>query len=875
MMRAFCWEYVVLSLAFGLSSCGSKGIDGAASSNPTPATLGISPGTGTLTAIGATIQLTANVKDQNGQAISNPSVNWSSSATSVATVNSSGLVTAVKNGTAQIQAAVGNTSGQATVTVAQSPKTIAKISGDQQNGSTGLLLGAPLIVQVNDSTGHGVPSVGITFSTTNGSVTPTSAVTDAGGQAQGTWRLGDVAGPQSATAATQTSLSGSPITFTASATVLPAPTIVSVSPDTLVEGQPATVSGTNFSTVIANDQVTIDGVAATVTIASATSLTVTVPTYACSPVRLAGLNLSIGAKNASKPSIPIHTGGFVGLAVGEEAIVQDPTKFCLQFRAASAGPETYIIGLTAPAESPSTVLPFKITNAAGLGPVAPFAGPAFSRSPRRFSAVPQAQGLALTAADQARVAAMRNQLQAEAAIRAWEAENLPRLQRQAQRTLPVTAMVPGAPTSVPVVGDTILVRVPTDGAANLCTTYVTVKTVVRVVGNAGIWLYDVQNPTTDSLTLADIQSASNQFDNKIFASDTTQFGHPTDLDNNGHVFIVLTWQVNKAPNILGFVFGGDLFPGSDCPESNGGELYYGQVPDPLNQAGTGARTKSNVLAQMPTLIAHEFTHIIQFGQRLILHNGQPMALWEMEGQATFAEELAGNAVLGNASYQNYGRTTAFGAAGYNWYSDEMLKWAAFFGDLGANNQAANAPDLCTVYGNLQLTVPCDPSAFYGASWILQRYLADRFGPSYAGGLVQFTRDWIQKNPSLAGGANMQALTGVDFDQLFVQFMTALALDDEDNGTGTAWIPTIFRITSWNSADISSWISTCCQLGWLNPPVANFSSGSASRSVRGGSTAYLVLTAAGSHPAAAMNFTDLGMAPLSTALRPALWVARIQ
>ena len=186
------------------------------------------------------------------------------------------------------------------------------------------------------------------------------------------------------------------------------------------------------------------------------------------------------------------------------------------------------------------------------------------------------------------------------------------------------------------------------------------------------------------------------------------------------------------------------------------------------------------------------------------------------------------------------------------------------------------PELCTVYGNLTMTgVPCDPSAFYGASWIFQRYLADQFGPSYPGGLVQFTRDWVQKNPSLSGSANIQALTGANYDTLFVRFSAALALDDRNNGTGTGWIPPALAISSWNSDSIATYIASCCSWGWLDPPVMTFTTASSSRSVRGGSTAYLLLSAAAGHAATAIQFTDQGGAVLSGALRPALWVARIQ
>ena len=803
-----------------------------------------------------------------------------------------GTVTATTNASGQGQSTwtLGGTVGTQTVTAtvgtltavtftasaaAGAAASVGKQAGDGQSGTAGAAVATPPAVIVMDAFSNPKAGVAVAFAVASGggSITGANQSTNGSGVATvGSWTLG-VAGANTLTATvTGSGITGNPVTFTATATAL---SLASVQPDTLVEGQTATLTGTGFSTTLSNDTVFVGGAKATVTAATLTSLTVTVPTSNCQPARLVSVSVTVGSQAAAKPSVPVHPASFVTLAVGQESIVQNTSLFCLQFRAATSGPETYVIGMSAPAESPATVMPFTVTSAGGISAAPPFAGapPARSLFPR--PAIRRQAGLA--AAQQGSRDQMRERARAEAKLRQWEADHLPSLMSQARRPEPVAAMTGGRITGAPpAVGDTVIVRVPSFSAASPCLTYVAIKTVVRVVGSAGIWLCDIQNPTTDSLTLSDIQSASNQFDAKIFVSDTAQFGHPTDLDNNGHVLIVLTWQVNKAAsNLLGFVFGGDLFPTAVCPQSNYGEIYYGEVPDPLNQAGTGARTKSSVVAAMPQLIAHEFTHVIQNAQRLILHSGQSLTSWEAEGQATFAEELAGDAVLGNTSYQNYGAGVAFGAAGYNWYADEMIKWAESFGVLGSNNQAANAPDLCTLYGSLQLTTPCYAGYFYGTSWSFQRYLGDQFGPTYPGGLVQFTRDWVQKNPSLSGSANVQALTGVNFDSLFVRFATASALDDQNNGTGSAWVPSVFSITSWNSDSIAAWLSVNDQFGWLNPPTMVFGSASASRSVRGGSTAYVVLSAAGAHPAAAFAFTDAGGFALGATLRPALWVARIQ
>ena len=82
---------------------------------PRPATVAVAPATVQLTELGATEQLTAEVRDQNGNAMAGAAVSWASSAASVATVSSTGLVTAVGNGTATITATAGSASGSATV----------------------------------------------------------------------------------------------------------------------------------------------------------------------------------------------------------------------------------------------------------------------------------------------------------------------------------------------------------------------------------------------------------------------------------------------------------------------------------------------------------------------------------------------------------------------------------------------------------------------------------------------------------------------------------------------------------------------------------------------------------------------------------------
>jgi len=876
-----CHRRIAAFLVLVSAACG--GSDATAPPPQVPTSIVVQPQHWTFESLGEAKNFVATVRDQHGDSIGGSPVVWHSSADSIVTVTAGGMATAVMNGAAEITATSGTVTAQVGITVAQVPQKMVKVSGDSQTARMGQALGAPLVVRATDLNDHPVAGVSVRFALADGadgSVMPDSVVTDSLGQAQAHWTLG-FNSLMPAVVVTATGPNGGVATFSAAAQPLvPAPVITSVSPDTLVEGQQATISGANFSARADSNVVVIDGDSAEVMAATPTSLSVRVATSDCKPVRLAGVSVSVGPQTGSHDLMPLRpTGSALALVVGQETILRDPGQFCLRFAPSNGPQETYLVGLTAPAETPGVVSPFEVVATGGIaaspGVVAASPGISANRAFGSLSPGRAVRGGAMPAQLRDAIERRRGQLQADLRIREWEAAHLtPRVTRNSAAA---TADVRGAAAVVaPNVGDTLTLHVPNLNSSDLCSSFNVIRGVVRAVGSAGIWEQDVANPTTDSLTQADIQAASNQFDARIYATDTAYFGHPSDIDGNGRVIILLTRQVNTIPRLLGFVFLGDLVPASVCAGSNGAEIYYGEVPDPDNATGGGARSKSAVVAEMPQLIAHEFTHVIQYSRRLILNDGAPMAGWEMEGQATLAEELAGHATLGNTAYQNYGADVAFSAAGNAWYTDEIVKLASYFGDLGSGFQSPDAPDQCTVYGSTNLPVPCDFAAFYGASWILQRYINDQYGPGYPGGVTQLTRDWVGKNLQLSGTANIAALLGVDYDSLFVRFATALALDDQDNGTGTDWVPAPFRITSWNSASLADFLAGH-GLGWLRAPSMSFVTGAGGiRGVRGGSSAYTMLQAPASHTAASFRvYNPITGSSVDALLRPELWVVRIQ
>ena len=102
---------------------------------------------------GQTTQLTAAVKDANGNALTGRTVTWSSSNNAVAGVSSSGLVTNVGIGTANISATAESQSGQAQITVSaasSAPSTVGDLTSSSATDTSATLS----FTEVDDGTGR-------------------------------------------------------------------------------------------------------------------------------------------------------------------------------------------------------------------------------------------------------------------------------------------------------------------------------------------------------------------------------------------------------------------------------------------------------------------------------------------------------------------------------------------------------------------------------------------------------------------------------------------------------------------------------------------------------------------------------------------------
>ena len=127
-----------------------------------PTAIEITPSAVNLTSVGETTQLRATVRNGRGAELAGATVSWMSGSPTIATVDGSGLVTAVTTGRAEINATIGSLVARASIDISQqlaeirlSPDTIRFVSvGDTTT----------ITIQAHDARGNPIPSPSVQWS---------------------------------------------------------------------------------------------------------------------------------------------------------------------------------------------------------------------------------------------------------------------------------------------------------------------------------------------------------------------------------------------------------------------------------------------------------------------------------------------------------------------------------------------------------------------------------------------------------------------------------------------------------------------------------------------------------------------------------------
>ncbi|MXX03541.1 MAG: hypothetical protein F4Z49_07240 [Gemmatimonadetes bacterium] len=154
---------------------------------PRAASITISPAEAELDAIGATVQLTASVRDGNDRVIADAAVTWTSGNIEVASVTDEGLVTARKNGSAVVTAVSGPFHANATVTVSQAVARIEVMPASVTLTKTDVALRLDAVAK--DRNGNPVPDARLFWTSSDPFVVSVNALGDLEARSNGNARI--------------------------------------------------------------------------------------------------------------------------------------------------------------------------------------------------------------------------------------------------------------------------------------------------------------------------------------------------------------------------------------------------------------------------------------------------------------------------------------------------------------------------------------------------------------------------------------------------------------------------------------------------------------------------------------------------------------
>ena len=594
------------------------------------------------------------------------------------------------------------------------PLEVTVLAGDGQFALPGRTLAPFEIVARDPGSLRPVEDVPVEWSLaegTGGALDRTSGFTDGAGRARTTLTLGPEPGPFRVRARFPEH-DAADVVFEARAVVRPELTGVAagtVAPDSVV-----VLEGAHFVPEVERIDVLFSGIRARVLSGDETSLRVRVPP--CLVESAIPVVVGLGPVRSASLTVDVATPGTpLGLAPGDVRRIRDPEALSCVLLSGGAGEEYLAV-----VHSASTV-------GAALHPHG-----LVLRAPDE---APATDGGVHAAADGAGIASLR-----------WEG-TLRRLEEaalaggEAVRDAGDEAGVAPAPARVPAVGERRRFDV-LDGTGS----FTEVVAEVRRVSERAVIYVDVNAPV-DGFRDDDLATLAREFDDPIHPTVTDVFGGESDLDGNERVVILFTPVVNRLTErgsdgfIGGFFYGVDLLP--DREGSNGGEIFYALVPDPDGEFGD-PRSRLQVLTRVPSILAHEFQHMVHFNQRILIRGAERTdALWLSEGLATMAEELVGEA---HADRGNADRAELF-------RSGNRVRAERFLAEPAATS--------------LVVTAGSGSLAERGAGWLFMEYVRGWWGDGVLGELTRTTR---------TGTRNVEAVAGEPWADLLEPWTAALYLD---------------------------------------------------------------------------------------------------
>ncbi|MBC8088120.1 MAG: hypothetical protein H7Z40_12700 [Phycisphaerae bacterium] len=340
------------------------------------------------------------------------------------------------------------------------------------------------------------------------------------------------------------------------------------------------------------------------------------------------------------------------------------------------------------------------------------------------------------------------------------------------------------------VGDTLTFRVGNAASSNLCSTFQSVRAVVKAVSSKATIVQDISAPP-GGFSQTDFLEMAGEFDSVIYPTDASWFGTPTDVNADARITILFTPEINKLTPAGSLGYAGGFFHSADllarsipsqgysCNSSNEQEILYLLVPDPNGLVNGNRFSVTTARESSRGTTAHELQHMINQGVRQTASGtGKLEVTWLNEGLSHFAEEAVGRAARG---FSDYRRLT------WNNVLTDLDDFDSFFRqNLLRFRFWMQRPDLASPISELAGS----QLAPRGAAWALVRYSIDQYSN---GDARAFTRALVA-GPQI-DVQNLEARARVPFEQILPGFLIANFADTVVVGLGAR-----FQYSSWAMRD---------------------------------------------------------------------------
>ena len=587
------------------------------------------------------------------------------------------------------------------------------------------------------------------------------------------------------------------------------PVIAAVTPAVAVPGQAMTVTGTGFSATRTANTVLIDGVAIPVSAASATQLTLALPTataFPCEATRTVALQVGTSGGIGVAPVV-LRVATQRALAVGQAVVIPTSAEARCNELAPAAGRYVLTLSNTARALGAGSIA---LDLRGDAVPAAALVEQRNAAAALDYTRRQRATDLPWAAADargvrgkRARNAQHLELLEANRAVATRGRNPLPELRAE------------GAPTlEAPTLGSVVPVRIPALGQPNFCDAFTAIGARSVFVGRNVVLLEDTSGVIDGRTTLArqmdDAYAAIGaELDATGWAA-VQAFGNPlvmdSRLDDNGRVMIVFTPRMNQKLGgaILATVVNCDLFARAQFASSNMGEYLYAQVPTTSN-AGMAPGTVAHWRHEMRATLVHELKHVTSFAEHIV--RGRPLEEpWLEEATARHAEELYARTTYGVARASNAGFEATLacelrsGDPAFAACADAPRAMRPHFEALW---EFLSAPSARSPLG----PVAAGDFSFYGSGWALTRWLLDHEGLGEAAFYTALTTS------GQSGVSNLEGRTGRAWDAIVPEWSLAMATDDR---AGLVPASSRLRFPAW---DLRSVYRGFCDLvgSCITPP----------------------------------------------------------